>query len=220
MSHTYVIADLHGRFDLMELALARVEKSHLSGGTVVFLGDYIDRGPQSRQVIDRLIAGPPKGWKWVTLKGNHEDLLIQCYGSPDPGWWLGNGGVQTLASYGGKIPAEHIDWAKKLPVVHADQHRVFVHAGVEPSRPLDAQGEAVLLWMRYPDNADISYPGLHIVHGHTPHKYGPELYPGRTNLDTGAVFYGRLCVGIFDDDKPGGPVGFIDVLSPTPSQGE
>lgn len=212
MSKTFVIADLHGRFDLLQKALARIEESQHSGGTVVFLGDYVDRGPQSRQVIERIMAGPPEGWKWVALKGNHEDMMTQCYGRPDAGWWLGNGGTETLDSYGGKIPAEHIEWASNLPMVHSDGKRVFVHAGIEPSRSLDAQGEAVLLWMRYPAKArDIEYPGLHIVHGHTPQMHGPELYPGRTNLDTGAVFCGRLVVGVFDDDKPGGPVSFIEI---------
>lgn len=213
MSKTFVIADLHGRFDLMQKALERIELGTHSGGTVVFLGDYIDRGPDSRQVVDRLRSGPPKGWTWVILKGNHEDMMVACCHGPDLDWWLTNGGAQTLDSYGGSIPEDHIEWAKALPMVHADAHRVFVHAGVEPSRPLDAQGEAVLLWMRYPDGADIRYPGLHIVHGHTPHRDGPELYPGRTNLDTGAVFCGRLVVGVFDDEKPGGPVSLIEIAA-------
>jgi len=212
MSRTYVVPDLHGRYDLMEKALERIEVGSPSGGTVVFLGDYIDRGRQSRQVIERLLAGPPERWTWVTLKGNHEDMMVSCCDGPDIGWWLNNGGAETLESYGGKLPVDHIAWAAKLPMLHTDKHRVYVHAGVEPNRPLDAQGEAVLLWMRYPPNAiDIAYPGLHIVHGHTPQKRGPELYHGRTNLDTGAVFYGRLVVGVFDDDKPGGPVSLIEI---------
>jgi serine/threonine protein phosphatase 1 len=74
LTKTYVIADLHGRYDLLNLALTRIEAS--APGTVVFLGDYIDRGPASRQIIERLIAGPSVGWNWVTLKGNHEELLV------------------------------------------------------------------------------------------------------------------------------------------------
>jgi serine/threonine protein phosphatase 1 len=214
VSKTFVIPDLHGRFDLMERALERIEMGTPSGGTVVFLGDYIDRGPQSREVIERLLLGAPERWKWVTLKGNHEDMMVACSDGPDLGWWLGNGGTQTIESYGGSIPADHIEWAKNLPMIHTDAHRVYVHAGVQPGRPLDAQGEAVLLWMRYPPNAfDIEYPGFHIVHGHTPVRGGPELYPGRTNLDAGAVFYGRLIVGVFDDDKPGGPTSIIEIAA-------
>jgi serine/threonine protein phosphatase 1 len=101
----------------------------------------------------------------------------------------------------------------KLPVIHHDAHRVYVHAGVEPSGPLDQQREEKLLWMRFPAKANITYPGLRIVHGHTPHRHGPELYSGRTNLDTGAVFYGRLVVGVFDDEEPGGPVSLVGVTA-------
>ncbi|MET3924585.1 metallophosphoesterase family protein [Devosia sp. 2618] len=213
MSKTFAIADLHGRFDLMEKALTRIEESYHSGGKVVFLGDYVDRGPASKQVVDRLIAGPPQGWEWVTLKGNHEDMMVACHSGPDRGWWLNNGGDATLESYGGTVPAAHLEWAQRLPMIHADKHRVFVHAAIDPTKPLDGQSETMLLWTRYPENADITYPGLHIVHGHTPHRGGPELYAGRTNLDTGAVFTGRLVVAVFDDDRAGGPVSFIDVTA-------
>ena len=88
-----------------------------------------------------------------------------------------------------------------------------MHAGVDPTRALDQQDETTLLWMRYPPNEDIHFGDLHVVHGHTPHKDGPELFSGRTNLDTGAVLCGRLVVGIFDDEKAGGPVGLIEILS-------
>jgi serine/threonine protein phosphatase 1 len=212
MSKTFVIADLHGRYDLLQLALQRIEQGTQSGGKVVFLGDYIDRGSQSKQIIERLIAGPPDGWEWVTLKGNHEAMMVQCIaGQAEISWWTGNGGDETLRSYGGTVPSEHFRWADKLPLIHHDAHRVYVHAGVEPTVKLDEQREKSLLWMRYPTKADVTFPGKHIVHGHTPHRNGPEFYPGRTNLDTGAVFFGRLVVGVFDDDKPGGPISLIEV---------
>ena len=213
MSQTYVIADLHGRFDLLEKALSAIEERQRDGGTIIFLGDYIDRGPQTRQVVERLIGGPPAGWRWIKLKGNHEDMMVQCYARPNASWWLGNGGDHTLTSYGGQIPGEHLSWAKNLALLHVDAHRVYVHAGVDPTRPLDQQDETTLLWLRYPPNEDIHFGDLHIVHGHTPHKDGPELFSGRTNLDTGAVLYGRLVVGIFDDEKAGGPIGLIEILS-------
>ncbi len=211
MRKTFVIGDLHGRFDLLEKALFLIEQEQPDGGKVVFLGDYIDRGPQSRLVVERIIDGPPEGWIWVALKGNHEDMMVQCHRGADLGLWLGNGGMETLASYGGEIPDSHLAWADKLPMIHSDNHRVYVHAGVDPSLPLDAQVAETLLWRRYQPKADIYYPGMHIVHGHTPHRQGPELYSGRTNLDVGAVFYGRLVVGVFEDDTAGGPVSFIDV---------
>lgn len=213
MSRTYAIADLHGRFDLLEKALARIEEAQHDGGTTIFLGDYLDRGPQSRQIVERLMAGPPAGWQWIMLKGNHEDMMVQSYASANAGWWTGNGGDHTLKSYGGEIPPEHLSWARKLPLLHVDAHRVYVHAGIDPSRALDEQDETALLWMRYPPKADIHYRNLHIVHGHTPHRDGPELLSGRTNLDTGAVLYGRLVVGVFDDAKAGGPVDLIEILA-------
>lgn len=221
MSKTYVIGDLHGQFDLMQQALAEIERSRHSGGTVVFLGDYVDRGPQSKQVVERLMQGPPAGWRWVCLKGNHEDMMAETIGGPDEGWWLGNGGDATVASYGGDIPREHLEWCRSLPMMHQDKHRVYVHAGVEPSRPLTEmeQGESVLLWMRYPENCDVECD-KHVVHGHTPFRDGPVLMAGRTNLDTGAVFFGRLVVGVFDDDKPGGPAGLITIRSLTKGKGE
>ncbi len=214
MTKTFAVADLHGRFDLLELAINRIEESSHSGGKVVFLGDYVDRGPDSKKVLDRLMAGPvTPGWNWVCLKGNHEDMMVGCIKSPsDLPWWVANGGGATLASFGGTIPKPTLDWCDGLKLWHDDGKRIFVHAGVEPKRAMDQQGEAVLLWMRYnPPNADIRYPDRHIVHGHTPHQEGPMLYEGRTNLDTYAVGTGRLVVAVFDDSKEGGPSSFIEV---------
>lgn len=210
---TYAVPDLHGRYDLLVAALRRIEDSQ-HGGTVVFLGDYVDRGPQSRQIIERLMVGPTTpGWRWVCLKGNHEDMLVGCISSPgDLPWWLNNGGSATLASFDGKVPPSVLEWCSKLPLWHDDGKRIYVHAAIEPSRAMEEQGEAVLLWMRYPERADIRHPTRHIVHGHTPHQDGPECYPGRTNLDCYAVGTGRLVVGIFDDEMEGGPVGFLEIM--------
>src|SRR5205823_15021870 len=103
MSKTYAIADLHGRLDLLEMALAKIADDAEPPTTLVTLGDYVDRGPDSRQVIERLMAGlGPKGWRLISLKGNHEDIMWQtCRRKvPDCGWWLTNGGGATLISYG------------------------------------------------------------------------------------------------------------------------
>lgn len=220
MSKTFAVADIHGRFDLLEQAIVRIEESSHSGGKVVFLGDYIDRGPDSAKVIARLMVGPddPSRWSWLCLKGNHEDMMVGCLQSPnDLPWWINNGGGATLASFGGTVPREVRDWCDERPTWHDDGKRVFVHAGVEPKRPMDAQGEAVLLWMRYePRNADIQMPGRHIIHGHTPERDGPKLYEGRTNLDTYAVGTGRLVVAVFDDDVDGPPVSFLEIREHLP----
>jgi len=102
MSKTYGIADLHGRFDLLEIALARITEHVEPPATVVTLGDYVDRGPDSRKIIERLMAGLGRdGWRLICLKGNHEDIMWQtCRRLPDVDWWLTNGGGATLISYG------------------------------------------------------------------------------------------------------------------------
>jgi len=219
MNQTFVVADLHGRFDLLEAALARIAAyAPEGGGTIVFTGDYVDRGPDSRRIIERLMAGPPPGWTWITLKGNHEDMMVVSQSRRaderilnEDERWLANGGRDTLASYGGTIPEAHLRWAGSLPAMHRDAYRVYVHAGLDSRLRLEDHDEAILLWMRYPPGQDAPYPGYHVVHGHTPNPEGPELYAGRTNLDTLAVRTGRLVVGVFDDDTPGGPVDLIEV---------
>lgn len=216
MSFTYVIGDIHGRDDLLGAALAQIS-AHGRGGTgmIVAVGDYVDRGPQSREVIDRLMAGVTGGWRLVALKGNHDLLMVQ--GLRDPAklkWWLERGGDATLASYGGDpaaVPEAHIAWLDQLRLMHVDAHRLYVHAGVDPAIPLARQSEKTLLWMRYPDEYAGGFGELHVVHGHDKHPEGPLLYAGRTNLDTLAWRTGRLAVGVFDDDRPGGPVDLIEV---------
>lgn len=216
MAKTYAIADLHGRYDLLIQALNEIFRRP-DGGTVVTLGDYVDRGPDSRQIISHLMSlreDPQLGWKVICLKGNHEDMMVETLLAPlDPGWWVGNGGETTLKSYNNEVPSNHLYWAKNLPTIHFDAHRIFVHAGVDPTRPLDDQTDEFKLWYRYTDSADIGHGDRHVVHGHTPNPHGPERYNNRTNLDTLAWRTGRLVVAVFDDDTPGGPVEIIEIRS-------
>lgn len=195
----------------MDKAIAAIE-ADAPTGTIVFLGDYIDRGPDSRGVIDRLIEGPSAEWRWICLKGNHEAMMIGAHAGDSSELWLANGGEETLASYGGKIPQTHVTWCTALPLIYRDDHRVFIHAAIDPSLPLieEAQSESVLLWKRYQLDED-EHADLHVVHGHTPIESGPVIYSGRTNLDIGAVFNGRLAIGIFDDTIPGGPIRILIV---------
>lgn len=224
MSLTYVIADLHGRFDLLELALERLAMR--KPGRLITLGDYVDRGPQSKQIIDRLMTWDGrKVWDVVCLQGNHEDIMLKTCRKPlDPDWWIGNGGGSTLVSYGhprqgpvdlSVVPAAHLDWIEKLPLMHVDQHRVYVHAGVDPHLPLDKQRQDVLQWKLYNHNTDIGHKAhknhRHVVHGHHQFENGPKLYKHRTDLDTFAWYTGRLVIGVFDDDKPGGPIDLIEI---------
>jgi len=207
---TYVISDLHGRLDLLEYALAQIEARPV--GRVIFTGDYIDRGPDSAGVVYRIMAGPKNGWLWTPIRGNHEDMLLQCRDGDQIGWWMANGGMETLKSYGGFIPNDHVQWMDRLPRLTWDEHRVYTHAGVSEDFDLDSQPEAITQWFRYPKGANVGWRGMHVVHGHTPQMDGPELYSQRTNLDIGGVFCGRLAVGVFDDDTPGGPVEIITIM--------
>lgn len=211
--NTFVIADIHGRADLLKIALAEI-KMISSSGSVIFLGDYVDRGNESKQVIDILMAGPKPGWNWKTLRGNHEDMLLECHNTSDGEkyhWWRGHGGSDTMRSYGGDIPQHHIEWMDALPRIHWDEHRVYVHAGVSESSSLSDQTENMMQWYRYPPRANVGWNGKHVVHGHTPH--GPEQYSNRTNLDGNACNKGILLVGVFDDAIPGGPTQILRITT-------
>jgi serine/threonine protein phosphatase 1 len=222
MSKTYAIADLHGRIDLLEMALAKIADHADLPATLITLGDYVDRGPDSRQVIERLMAGLDEDWRLICLKGNHEDIMWQtCRGIvPDCDWWLTNGGGATLISYGldlgdeadvTVIPGEHLRWIEQLPLMHVDKHRIFVHAGLDPNFSLDDQDSEKVVWKIYDDCDEGGYRQRHVVHGHHQHANGPILKKNRTNLDTFAWYTGRLVIGVFDDDIPGGPLESLEV---------
>jgi serine/threonine protein phosphatase 1 len=216
MNLTYVIPDIHGRYDLLSGALADITAhSQGNGGSIVTIGDYVDRGPESKAVIDRLRSGVGEGWKLIALKGNHDAMMVEALRDPSRmASWLAKGGDTALASYGGDpaaVPQTHIAWLDELQLMHVDAHRLYVHAGVDPEIPLDRQSETTLLWKRYPKGFSGGFGKLHVVHGHDNFRDGPLLYEGRTNLDTLAWRTGRLTIGIFEDDRPGGPVDLIMV---------
>ena len=127
MPFTYVIPDLHGRYDLlMEAVLKMIEHSKVSrSATIVTLGDYVDRGPKSRQIIERLMDWMSRDLKLICLKGNHEDMMWHCCRHPiRAGWWMENGGGATLVSYGQRegepvdvtvVPEQHLRWDGRTP---------------------------------------------------------------------------------------------------------
>jgi serine/threonine protein phosphatase 1 len=208
---TYAIGDLHGRNDLLTIALAWIERHSSSrpSAQAIFLGDYIDRGPDSRGVVERLMQGPSRtNDSYMCLMGNHEEMLLDALQGPDDAIenWLRNGGEATLASYGRAIDRTHLAWIQARPLHHEDQHRFFVHAGVNPRRPLARQTTFDMLWIREPFLSTPHDFGKHVVHGHTIVTGGPELGRFRTNLDVGAYRTGRLCIAVFDPASPGGPV--------------
>ncbi|ODR97200.1 hypothetical protein AUC70_13145 [Methyloceanibacter stevinii] len=212
----YAIGDIHGRSDLLTELLALIE-SDAAGGiaakTLVFLGDYVDRGPDSRGVIELLSANLPPGFATHFLKGNHEQFLLDFL--DDPSWldgWLRNGGEQTLRSYGADIdglrdrrappaawrdaflealPEAHLRFLTTLELKCVVGDYVFVHAGLRPGVPLDRQAPDDLLWIRH-EFLDSEEPfGKIVVHGHTPERT-PVVRPNRIGIDTGAVFSGSL----------------------------
>jgi serine/threonine protein phosphatase 1 len=216
MGLTYAIGDIHGRHDLLQMLLRRIGE-HAEGRrhTLVFLGDYIDRGPNSAEVVDTVRSLQARSEREVVcLKGNHEAMLLEVIGRPDlVPWWLDNGGDATLDSFGAAstrgIPADILDWLGSLPTSHEDEQRYYVHAGLMPGWRFKDQTEKNKIWIREPFlGMDYDF-GKHVVHGHTPLPSArPEVRPFRTNLDTGAVFGGALTAGIFTGEQ-GGPVGFL-----------
>lgn len=215
MTRTYAVPDIHGRLDLLELAFAGIV-DHASGqrGTIVTLGDYIDRGPASRDVIEWLMNWKAEQFDIVNLQGNHEVMMLTvCRGQAELGWWTRHGGGETLRSYGEPqdhpnlrdLPAQHLNWMADLPLVHTDRHRVFVHAAVDPEAQLLSQNEETLLWRRYPKGSDVGHGKRYVVHGHDADPDGPFIGKRRANLDAMAWKTGRLAIGVFEDDCPGGP---------------
>ena len=217
MPLTYVIPDLHGRRDLLDLALARID-AHAAGAaaTLIVLGDYVDKGPDSRGVIARLRAGMPMPWRTAMLKGNHDALMVAALrGDIAMEDWLTRGGDTALASYNNdaaEVPMHDIAWLDGRPLLHADAHRIYVHAGVDPALPLRQQEAMVLLTKRYGNDDDTGLGARHVVHGHDRRVDGkPLLLQNRSNLDTNAWKTGRLVIGVFDDEVPGGPVELIEI---------
>ena len=212
---TFAVGDIHGCLDKLDRLIAACEAR--AGGRparYVFVGDYIDRGPQSRDVIEflrrRQAARPGT---IVCLRGNHEQMAIDAHASDRAmPLWLANNGASTLRNYGGgRISDEHLAWLTALPFCHDDGLRFFVHAGIDLSVPLGAQEDEVMLWMREPflSESDHVDCGRFVVHGHTPLKGGrPDLRKRRLNLDTAAVLGGPLTAAAFDDSRAE-PLAFL-----------
>ncbi len=210
------IGDIHGSLAKLRALVARCEDA--AGGrplTFIFLGDYIDRGPDSAGVVAYLMEMQSRrGERFVALKGNHEAVALDvCDGMCPPDVWLSQGGTATLRSYGvarvQELPATVLDWFRSLPLSYDDGRRFFVHGGVDPERPLHAQQARDLIWIREPFLSARRDYGRLIVHGHTPVETGePDLRPNRLNLDTGAVYGGPLTAALFAEDRTD-PVRFI-----------
>jgi len=214
----YAVGDIHGRADLLQQLLdqisADVEATRNTQTVLAFLGDYIDRGPQSRGVIETLMQLKKTGEdRVIALKGNHEEALLGFLADPQTGpGWAEHGGRETLLSYGVALPKHRTDadgwartrddFAKALPAEHLSFLRnlslceslgdyVFVHAGVRPGVPLHEQEERDLLWIREEFLQGDRAMDKMVVHGHTPVEQ-PSIGAGRIGIDTGAYATGVL----------------------------
>ncbi|KAB1072605.1 metallophosphoesterase family protein [Methylobacterium planeticum] len=208
---TYAIGDIHGCADLLQRLLEQIERRGAGRARcLVFLGDYVDRGPDSARVIEILRDLGEREPEAVTcLMGNHEEMMLNAYRDGlGATAWQENGGGGTLASFGIEDPEDlpHgvLDWLSALPTVHEDSRRYYVHAGFRPGRRGIDPDTRSRLWIREPFlSADYDF-GKHVVHGHTPQKSGqPDVRTHRTNLDTAAVRGGALTAGVFtgEDDR-------------------
>ena len=186
------VGDIHGCLDHLERLIARVEPTDTD--RLVFLGDYIDRGPDGKGVIDYLLDFGRRFPNSVFLKGNHEAMFLAFLAGHDRMLFLYNGGGTTLESYqegaGIRIPKAHLDFLEGLSLYYATEEYIFVHAGLRPGRPLEKQDERDLIWIR-DEFIESDYDwGQTVVFGHTPVQE-PFFGKNKIGVDTGAV-YGRV----------------------------
>jgi len=225
----YAIGDVHGRLDLLKTLLEMIERDGASNqrgeNILVMLGDYIDRGPDSKSVIDLLSMPAPQGFDIVCLKGNHENMLLQfLQNTGNPRVWLKNGGLETLKSYGLDIktlsvsstpeavieqartelqavfPGAHMTFLTALDMVHYEGDYLFVHAGVRPGIPLNEQNEEDLIWIRKEFLQSEEKFEKIVVHGHSISGQ-PKITNNRIGIDTGAWRSGVLTCLVLEGDE-------------------
>jgi len=219
----YAIGDIHGRVDLLrtlkDLIHEDAYRRQAPRNVVVYLGDYVDRGDESRAVIDVLLNEMLPGFESYHLKGNHEDTMLRFLGDTSVGpSWLSFGGRETLRSYGidppnpyapavelqraqralaASLPREHLEFLRGLLLSHQEGDYFFAHAGVRPGVPLAEQNSRDLMWIRDDFLLSGTDFGKVVVHGHTIDPE-PQLRPNRIGIDTGAYWSGRLTALVLD----------------------
>jgi len=223
-TRVYAVGDIHGRLDLLlrlqELIAADAARAPARRRVLVYIGDYIDRGPSSAGVLDLLLDRPLPGFQIVHLLGNHEDTMLRFPDDMTVGpSWLTYGGTQTLASYfievsagswrderelrrlqdevRQRVPRRHVEFMQDLPLTHVEGDYLFVHAGVRPGIPLEEQERDDLLWIRDEFLQSTEDHGRIVVHGHTISE-APDQQPNRIGIDTGAFHTGHLTCVVLD----------------------
>lgn len=219
----YAVGDIHGRLDLLERLVEKIEADTtarpVETALEIYLGDFVDRGASSRQTVDFLMKRAVGNPNVILLAGNHEEYLLQSMIDPQAfAPWMRYGGRETLLSYGiatprqggpreiaatmremrAAIPQAHIDFLESLRLNYRCGDYFFVHAGVRPGVPLEQQKASDMLWIR---DEFVDYLGMHplrVVHGHTVVQ-DPEILPNRINIDTGAYVSGRLTCLVLQD---------------------
>lgn len=220
----YAVGDIHGCHELMskmhQRIMAEIMTDQPPDWRVIYLGDYIDRGPASRQVLDFLASATQSDSRIVALAGNHDIGFLDFLAEPSPdSLFANNGGDATAFSYGvdlhvrspeafaqtseslrKAVPEEHLTFMRGLRLSVTFGDFFFCHAGIRPGIPLADQSSEDLVWIR---ERFRRHTGLHpkvVVHGHTP-VTGVEIMPNRVNLDTGACFTGRLSAMVFEGSR-------------------
>ena len=204
MKKIFAIGDIHGCLEKLQKLITNIGADP-KNDTLIFIGDYIDRGNSSREVVDYVIRLKVQYKKVVCLLGNHEHMLIRYLEGVDEGIYLENGGIATLHSYGispsdepekrkAKIPREHLQLFESLLPYYETEDYIFVHAGLKPGLQLCEQTKHELLWTRHEFiDAEDDF-GKIVIFGHTPMSV-PLIMPTKIGIDTGAVFGGKLtCV--------------------------
>ena len=211
---TIVIGDVHGCYNELKEMIETLE----AGGEykkgidkLVFLGDYIDRGDNSRLVIDFIRKLQEENDNVIALMGNHEDMLLNYLDDGDD-TWLWNGYRSTMDSYKGfdNQFKRDVQWIRTLPLYHEDEHFIFVHAGIDPYKPMKKQKRNTLLWVREPFIYNAKVYHKQVIFGHTPTaNLSEEWKPVRTyadniDIDTGCVYGGALTAMILDNGEVNG----------------
>lgn len=191
----FVVGDIHGTYTKLKDMLAKLDWRPGSGDKLIFLGDYIDRGPKSYEVVETVAELTDRyQHEVIALKGNHESMFLDFITGQCEPQLFANGLAATVRDYArpeNEFSASHLRFYRNLPLSYETDHYIFVHAGLAPGLPLKDQSPHDLLWVR--DEfllSDYDF-GKTIVFGHTPFKE-PFVAPGRIGLDTGAVFGGPL----------------------------
>jgi len=208
MNRSCIIGDIHGCFKALVSLLAQVENRT---DTMVFLVDYIDRGPDSKQVVELILQLKKDRPHVITLLGNHEYMLLNYLAGLDDSVFLQVGGSQTLTSYGlpldmppadirSHIPQEHLSFFYDLPLLWEDRYGIYVHAGLQPGVHLSRQTRGWCLWVR-DEFIQSSYNfGKPVIFGHTVFKK-PLIQKNKIGIDTGAVYGKKLTALLLPEMK-------------------